>query len=75
MAAVCSHFTAKPIYWQLRGIDRGLFLTPNWQVSYRMAISGAFPRTRGSALLGPDMNCVKLPGLCLQKYHWVLTGD
>lgn len=68
MAAVCSHFTAKQIYWRLRGIDRGLFLALNWQVSYRVAINGAFPR-RVSALLGPDMNCVKLPGVYLQKYH------
>lgn len=75
MAAVYSHFTAKPIHLQLRGIDRALFLTLNWQVSYRMAISGAFPRTWVSALLGRGMNCVTLPGLYLQKYHLVLTGD
>lgn len=49
MAAVYSHFTAKPIHLELRGRDRGVFWTLNLHLSHRMAIK------RVSALFGPDM--------------------
>lgn len=55
MAAIYCHFTAKPIHLELRGRDRGVFLTLNWHLSHRMAIKCAFKGSWVSDPFGPDM--------------------